>query len=393
MFCWGIINMAMGFVHSYEALVGLRFLLGVFEAGVLPGMIYVTSMYYKRHEYQKRISTLFSSTLVGGAFGGLLAYAIANLGGHNGYAAWRWIFIIEGAITAFIAIISAFLIVDWPEQCRYLNEEEKALLRRRLAADGGDQCRMDTLNKFSLKLIFSDYKIWLGYVPHSSPRDEAFSRRYVTCALLTTFCRRSLVYMGIGTTGYATTYFMPTILLEFGWSAQTAQVRTIPVYVVSAAGMLFAAWASDRMRQRYLWILIGTLIATLGFGLLLGQSGLNRDTKYAAVFLVSLGGYMSTPIALAWMANNMSGHWKRAFGSSFQVTLGNIAGIVASNIFLAWESPRYVTGYGVTFAMLWLGTIAATVLYLLLKRENAARDAGKKDDRATAARGRSQQHG
>lgn len=187
--------------------------------------------------------------------------------------------------------------------------------------------------------------------------------------------------MGVGTTGYATTYFMPTILNEFGWAAQTAQIRTIPVYVVSAAGMLFAAWASDRMRQRYLWIVIGTLIATIGFGILLGQTGLSRDTKYAAIFLVSLGGYMSTPIALAWMANNMSGHWKRAFGSGFQITLGNIAGIIASNIFLAWESPKYPTGYGVTFAMMWLGTIAATVLYFLLRRENAARDAGKRDDR------------
>ena len=164
MFCWGIINMCMGFVHSYGALVALRFLLGVFEAGVLPGMIYVTSMYYKRHEYQKRISTLFSSTLIGGAFGGLLAYGIANLGGQDGFAAWRWIFIIEGAITAVIALISTFLIVDWPEQCRYLNDAEKELLKRRLAADGGDRCRMDTLNNFSLKLIFSDYKIWLGYV-------------------------------------------------------------------------------------------------------------------------------------------------------------------------------------------------------------------------------------
>ena len=164
MFGWGIINMAMGFVHSYGALVVLRFFLGAFEAGVLPGIIYLTSMYYKRHEFQTRMSVLFSSTLVAGAFGGLLAYAIAHLGGRSGYNAWRWIFIIEGAITAFIAIFSVFAIVDWPEQCRYLTAEEKELVKRRLAADGADQCRMDNLNKYAAKLIFSDYKIWLRYV-------------------------------------------------------------------------------------------------------------------------------------------------------------------------------------------------------------------------------------
>lgn len=162
MFCWGIVNMAMGFVHSYAALVVLRFLLGAFEAGVLPGIIYLTSMYYKRHEFQTRMSVLFSSTLIGGAFGGLLAYAIAHLGGREGYAAWRWIFIIEGAITAFISFIAAFLIVDWPEQCKYLSTEEKALLKRRLAADGSELCRMDKLDSQATKLIFSDYKIWLG---------------------------------------------------------------------------------------------------------------------------------------------------------------------------------------------------------------------------------------
>ena len=154
--------MAMGFVSSYQALVVLRFILGIFEAGVLPGMIYLTSMYYKRHEYQKRMSTLFCTTLVGGAFGGLLAYAIANLGGRNGFSAWRWIFIIEGAVTAFIAIISLFLIVDWPEQCKFLTPAEKEMIKKRLAADTGDECRMDTLNSYSYKLILKDYKLWLG---------------------------------------------------------------------------------------------------------------------------------------------------------------------------------------------------------------------------------------
>lgn len=68
----------MGFVHTYEALVTLRFFLGVFEAGVLPGIVYLTSMYYKRHEFQTRMSFFFCSTLVGGAFGGVGALSVAH---------------------------------------------------------------------------------------------------------------------------------------------------------------------------------------------------------------------------------------------------------------------------------------------------------------------------
>ncbi|UKZ55939.1 hypothetical protein TrVGV298_009763 [Trichoderma virens] len=353
MFCWGIINMCMGFVHSYNALIGLRFLLGIFEAGVLPGIIYVTSMYYKRHEYQKRMSFFFCSTVVAGAFGGLLAYAIAKLGGHHGFAAWRWIFIIEGAITSTLAIIAAFLIIDWPEQTKYLNAEEKELLRRRLAADVDDSCRMDVLNKTSFKMIMSDYKIWLG----------------------------ALVYMGVGVPGLSGTFFLPTILLEFNWKAQEAQIRTIPVYMLAGGTMLIGAWASDKLRHRFSFFIAGTSMVTIGYGMLLAQEGKSRDYKFGAVFLVFGGAYMVTPMALAWLQNNLSGHWKRAFGSSIQVTIGNIAGIIGSNIYLVNEAPTYVTGYSVSLAMMWLGMISATILALLMWRENKKRDAGERDDR------------
>lgn len=347
--------MCMGFIHSYGSLIALRFLLGAFEAGVLPGIIYVTSMYYKRHEYQKRMSFFFCSTLVGGAFGGLLAYAIAKLGGKAGLSAWRWIFIIEGGATSVLALIAIFLIVDWPEQTKFLSADEKLLLQRRLAADVGDAeaCRMDTLNKFAFTRILKDWKIWLG----------------------------SFVYMGIGTTGYAGVFFMPTILHEFGWQAEQAQVRTIPVYVLSAGVMLIAAWASDRTKHRYGFILLGACIATIGYAMLLSQDDKSRDYKFAAVFLINTGGYMATPMGLAWLQNNLSGHWKRSFGSSIQVTLGNFAGIIGSNIFLKGESPYYPAGYGTAIGMLWMGTLAATAMFLLMWRENHKRNAGERDER------------
>jgi len=78
MVCWGVINMCMGFVQTYQGLVVLRFFLGVFEAGVMPGIIYLTSMYYKRHEFQTRMSFFFCSTLIGGAFGGVSLLALTH---------------------------------------------------------------------------------------------------------------------------------------------------------------------------------------------------------------------------------------------------------------------------------------------------------------------------
>lgn len=354
MFIWGIINMCMGFVQSYSALVGLRFLLGIFEAGVLPAIIYVTSMYYKRHEFQKRFSFFFCSTVVAGAFGGLLAYLISSrLRGAHGLAAWRWIFIIEGAMTSILALAAAFLIIDWPEQTRFLNVEEKELLRRRLISDVGDSCGMDTLNRSSLVLILSDYKIWLG----------------------------AMCYLGIGMTGYCGSFFLPTILNEFHWTPLEAQVHTIPVYVFTAGLMLSTAWASDKLKHRSGFIIGATCMTTIGYAMLLNQEGRSREYKFSAVFFIIGGGFTGPPMVLGWLQNNLSGHWKRCFGAALQVMLGNFSGLIGSNIFFQKESPAYPTGYGVGLASMWFGSLNAIIMALLMWRENRKRDAGERDDR------------
>jgi MFS family permease len=50
MFGWGVTTMAIGWTHDLRGLVVCRVFLGMFEAGLLPGSIYIVSMWYKRHE-------------------------------------------------------------------------------------------------------------------------------------------------------------------------------------------------------------------------------------------------------------------------------------------------------------------------------------------------------
>ena len=59
-------------------------------------------MWYQRHECGLRMALFFSAATAAGAFGGLLARAIAELDGARGLGGWAWIFIIEGAITVTI---------------------------------------------------------------------------------------------------------------------------------------------------------------------------------------------------------------------------------------------------------------------------------------------------
>ncbi|KAL7775455.1 hypothetical protein CFE70_009298 [Pyrenophora teres f. teres 0-1] len=158
---WGLSTIGMGLITNFEGLVAMRVLLGFFEAGLFPGCVYLISMYYKRYELQWRLTLFFSASIIAGAFGGLLAFAIAKMDGVAGYRAYRWIFIIEGIVTVVAGIITKFWVPDWPEDARFLNEEERALLLARLSADTGDAV-MDRFDKRAAKRIFADPKIYLG---------------------------------------------------------------------------------------------------------------------------------------------------------------------------------------------------------------------------------------
>lgn len=81
--------------------------------------------------------------------------------GVRGYSAWRWIFLLEGSATCVLAVAAFFIIPDWPQDAKFLNEEEKRILMQRLAEDAGD-ARMDKLDKKAIRRAFLDIKIYLG---------------------------------------------------------------------------------------------------------------------------------------------------------------------------------------------------------------------------------------
>ena len=189
------------------------------------------------------------------------------------------------------------------------------------------------------------------------------------------------MYFGVVNTGYSTSFFVPTILNELGWTAVRAQILSIPIYIVSAVAALCAALLSDHLRHRYAFTIAGVLISTIGYAMLLAQRSVSVSGRYAAVYLVMGGGYITQPIILVWLSNNMGGHYKRSINAAMQIGFGNAAGIVASNIYIADQKPTYPVGYGVSLALMWLCGIACTVLLIGMKLENNKRDRGERDSR------------
>ena len=88
---WGLVCTCIGFTKSFAGLVVCRLLLGLFEGGILGGVIIYLAMFYRRHQVLYRSGLFYCAAPLSGAFGGLLASALGQIS-YNGYNRWPWIF-------------------------------------------------------------------------------------------------------------------------------------------------------------------------------------------------------------------------------------------------------------------------------------------------------------
>lgn len=140
MVVWGIISGATAGVKSYGELIAVRFLLGFVEAAYFPGCLFFLSSWYTRKELGFRTAIMFSGSLLSGAFSGLISAGIMHgLDGARGLSAWRWLFIIEGAITVAVALGAFLVLPNFPTTTGWLTEKERELAAWRLEVDVGEE--------------------------------------------------------------------------------------------------------------------------------------------------------------------------------------------------------------------------------------------------------------
>lgn len=88
---WGIVCLCMGFITSFAGLIVCRLLLGLFEGGILGGVIIYLAIFYRRHDMMLRNGLFYCAAPLSGAFGGLLASGLARIEVGE-YRRWPWIF-------------------------------------------------------------------------------------------------------------------------------------------------------------------------------------------------------------------------------------------------------------------------------------------------------------
>jgi len=96
MITWGLLAAAMMFVRGPLSFYGLRFLLGVAEAGLFPGIIYYLSSSFPAAERARPIARFMIAIPLSSVVGGPVSGALLGLNGRLGLAGWQWLFLLEG---------------------------------------------------------------------------------------------------------------------------------------------------------------------------------------------------------------------------------------------------------------------------------------------------------
>jgi len=350
MLLWGIMMTVQGLVHNYGGLLGMRWMLGMFEAGLFPGVNYYLSCWYKRSEFGIRAALFFSAATVSGAFGGLLAAAISNMDGVGGKSAWAWIFILEGLATVLAGAISFFVIQDFPDTAKFLTEAERTVVIRRLQEDDQFSAAGE---KLRWKFIFQslvDWKTWVGMI----------------------------VYTGCDAPLYAFSLFLPSIINQLGFKATPANLLTVPVFVFACCITCLVGYLADKYGGRGYFNLGFLCLGAAGYIILIASR--NAALSYFAVYMATCGIYPVIPNTIAWVSNNVEGSYKRSVTLAMVISFGNINGAVSSNIYRAKDKPWYPLGHGLVLMYIAFGLISTSSMLFFLKRENAARDRGERDE-------------
>lgn len=236
MLTWGLLASAMMFVRTPLEFYGLRFLLGLAEAGFFPGVIYYLTLWFPVAHRGKAISRFYVAWPISTVVMGAVAGTLLNLSGVWGLAGWQWLFLIEGIPALILSLIMFLMLPDGPDEARWLLPQERALLRESLDAD-----------------------ITLG-----AP-ELGFRRILLQPAMLALGAANFLILGSF----YAFNLSAPAYLTgATGLGAAHVGYVVAASGVLGAAAMLLAGWSSDRTGERYLHLAIPLILMACAFAVM-----------------------------------------------------------------------------------------------------------------------------
>ncbi|KAF8522739.1 putative MFS nicotinic acid transporter Tna1 [Hysterangium stoloniferum] len=349
MVCWASLQMrvrrSMGLVKNAKELYATRFLLGMFEAGLFPGLNFLFSTWYSRKELNVRIAIFFAGATLAGAFGGLLAFGIRHMAGVGGKGGWAWIFILEGLLTLICALPAPWLVQDFPHYSKLLTPTEKAKWLHRLNVSQGVT---NAPLPFTTKQVWRALTDWKTYI-------------------------YSLMSLSIAQPFYSLSLFAPSIIAALGFTNAAASALSAAPYALGTVVIITMGAVSDRLSIRSPFITIMMLLSVIGYTILLCD--VSPTVKFVAIFITVIGAGPCTPVAITLVVSNYFGPmYTRAAVMGIYFSCGNCGGIIASNVYPIGDAPKYIRGHATALGFSCLAIVLNAFMGFYNKQENARRD-------------------
>ncbi|KUJ17511.1 MFS general substrate transporter [Mollisia scopiformis] len=346
---WGLVATLQSAVNSWSALMALRFLLGMFEAGVGPGIPLYLAYFYQRHEIGLRLGFILSAGPLATCFAGALAYGITS--GHPSIANWRLLLLVEGLPCFILAAVAWFYLPDSPASAKFLRTEEDQNIvsargiRQVGAAEAGHHGKVGPI-------VWSE--VGAGVL---NPRN------YIT----------ALMYFSCNVSFSSLPVFLPTIITEMGFSAIHAQGLSAPPYFIAVIFVLISTYFADRYGQRGIVICISALIGAAGY--IVQATTTVTAIRYFGVYLAASGIYSAIINVIPWMINNHGTDTKRGAGLVIMGLVGQCGPVLGTRIYPANDEPYYRMGMWTCASFMILVAVLSIALRTVLKWENSKLDA------------------
>lgn len=236
--------------------------------------------------------------------------------GARGLRAWRWLFIIEGAITVSLVPLAYFILPDMPSNTKFLSQEEKDIIMWKLKEEVGlADSDLESNYKTAMKLAFTDIKVWT-----------------VTGIL-------SFLVAACGVTN-----FFPSVVQTLNFNKITTLCLTAPPYLIAVVATFLWARHADKTGERF-WHVVSPLFISL-ISFIISAATLNTGARYFAMCIMIPSLYCSFTTILSWMSNCVPRPpMKRAVALALMNCLSNSTSIWNSYLYPSSDAPKYLTAF------------------------------------------------
>ncbi|KAG0094369.1 hypothetical protein BGZ93_007316 [Podila epicladia] len=344
---WGVSTAAQFWLKDKVTFFICRALVGMFEAGYIPGIAIYLTGYYKKSELGVRLSIFWSTLAVANSVAGVLAYGILHMRGVAGHAGWRWLFLFEGLGTIVIGLFSFLLLPEGPTSTKgylrfsgYLTDRQEQIAMTRLIRD--DPTKADTS-----KGVVSNRDLW-----------KALTSPKIWPNILIGF---------FGLLPFSPlTILSPLIIknLQLGVPSLVSNLLVIPGYVLSLSIMTLVSWSSDKHNERALHGALASLYYALCIlALAVLPADANKFSLYFALIFAMGGQTCWHPVNAAWIASNTAPVGKRSIALALYIISVNACDMVSVNLFRDEDAPRFIRGFWILF-----GALLLTIVLFLFQR-------------------------